>query len=1389
MSNTKMTTLQERLSQRAGNAPQRAGNAPQRTFTQHMQESQSPPISNLSDRLQNRQTATNRIRRPIEDAGEVEEPVVPVSNLSNRLQNRQTATNCIRRPIEDAEEVEEPVVPVSNLSNRLQNRQANTNCIRRPIEDAEEVKVEVEEPVVPVGNLSNRLQNRQANINDVSARLHNRQDIEVPIQEEVVPVLSQEDAENNLLNRIANRTRATAPVERMIHNLETGQETYIRPPSEHDDESEDFVSGDEDSDEELEEAETFHSDTTYHMNGAFDSAPKMSEKGKRDFLTSQCSKTGFDPISTINEVRNAESLALERRRAMINALLPKKHKDKNLDVEAIKLKQKLTATEKDYVKEYEKAEKKCLKNSKVSASAQRIKDTNIAKSTAKRDDKDAVAIEQLESKWKHITSLKMIGNVTSKLSSSENVIIALSKLFLKFENGDLKKHMFIELVERMNDDATQLMPLDQISDVRLRNAMQVYSANFTRAQQVTFCFEHRRNVMAPFSPLTKPKYSPESFQMEAVDAIVEGKSVLISAPTSAGKTVVSQYCTSLEGKTLMIQPTQELVDQCAATMIARDTKVFHINSEQLLVPKEWKIMIGTPESIWRFLMISNAECVPKNMSNLQEMQDNIDEIVDNNGKPDNSNYCTSHTFDWNVFKYVVIDEIQQMNVDEYGNTGNQARTMQQLVMYFVSKQLILLSATVQNIDEIVSWLRYLKNDVGTDPTVVDIRYTKRFINQEMRVYTNGEPTVVSPLSAITFDFIAEGRLLTTEMQIPPRQLPEMSRSIIAMRPASATAIDINVFFADKPVTITNCKEYEDTIKNHLTLLSTADPEVLRNILANYAMTPINIEKLSTPELFKILMHHKENNLLICLAFIFNTQVCRKTAYNLLEYMESEEKRLYPLWEDMVKIQNQHYTNMMNSTLKAGKVSTGKGGKTNDNGDSAKILAEERSEFTADSALNNYKNAVMKLIDHHLGKWEVELAVLRKYEDSDPLLIETLVQRIVYYKKELYKIQYITSLTSINQYAPHPSLTFAKDMIDDNMLREIKHLINPPKVKTRRGKIKEVKRGELELIVNIGYRDAFMRCVERGFMFYTQDLKDLNGRFQGITQTVLDKCGVQVIFSDASYAYGINLPVRSVLFYNPDYNGKLDYLEEIMMVQGGGRAGRRGLDTEGNITCAGINHGCIHRREYRNIKGVDVINPGISIPLIFNTKYNISALCKAPLLSFGNSTVEELAVIEADNRRRIINDFTELSQEAYMYSPMHIYRLMEVTPYAINMQKLCVSLTEKSWSGLKLHDYELIEIFSSLHFVNDLDSDAFSASKVTDLITEITPIYGYKFNVSKSCKGNAILTDVGGTLSDAKVIKEIMRVLISNNQNITADWMLKSKAAYKNLNKLLFKFTV
>jgi len=93
--------------------------------------------------------------------------------------------------------------------------------------------------------------------------------------------------------------------------------------------------------------------------------------------------------------------------------------------------------------------------------------------------------------------------------------------------------------------------------------------------------------------------------------------------------------------------------------------------------------------------------------------------------------------------------------------------------------------------------------------------------------------------------------------------------------------------------------------------------------------------------------------------------------------------------------------------------------------------------------------------------------------------------------------------------------------------------------------------------------ALIRGLRRGFAIYTNEVGFSCYRRQ--VQMLAQKGRLAVVFSDEALAYGVNMPFRSCVFCG-DMG---DSLTSLVAQQMQGRAGRRGMDVQGNVIYLGM----------------------------------------------------------------------------------------------------------------------------------------------------------------------------------------------------------------------------
>ena len=132
----------------------------------------------------------------------------------------------------------------------------------------------------------------------------------------------------------------------------------------------------------------------------------------------------------------------------------------------------------------------------------------------------------------------------------------------------------------------------------------------------------------------------------------------------------------------------------------------------------------------------------------------------------------------------------------------------------------------------------------------------------------------------------------------------------------------------------------------------------------------------------------------------------------------------------------------------------------------------------------------------------------------------------------------------------------------------------------------------------------IRLLWRGIGVYVNGLPH---NYLRLIQTLASKKKLGVVFSDISLVFGISMPFRCSIIYKN--NNMEDNLDSMMYHQMAGRAGRRGLDKEGNVIFVGYS--------WKRIKELSKS----SIPNIDGSNKIIWSLYQASLISENNNYLE------------------------------------------------------------------------------------------------------------------------------------------------------------------------
>tara|TARA_B100000902_G_C27302937_1_gene913853 strand:- start:1729 stop:2889 length:1161 start_codon:yes stop_codon:yes gene_type:complete len=169
------------------------------------------------------------------------------------------------------------------------------------------------------------------------------------------------------------------------------------------------------------------------------------------------------------------------------------------------------------------------------------------------------------------------------------------------------------------------------------------------------------------------------------------------------------------------------------------------------------------------------------------------------------------------------------------------------------------------------------------------------------------------------------------------------------------------------------------------------------------------------------------------------------------------------------------------------------------------------------------------------------------------------------KKELQYFQSIPDFQKQDIFKKHKDFVFTKS--NEPMSRET--------IKNVRNEIKKT------LGIKIPYDCPLFQLLKRGIGIYVENQPE---EYKWILQKLLSRKEIGIVISDKTLCMGIDLPVRTSCFLG--INNEFSKEEYLQM---SGRAGRRGLDNQGNIIFYGnIDYISLMKSELPDIKGS--VNP-------------------------------------------------------------------------------------------------------------------------------------------------------------------------------------------------------
>ena len=353
-------------------------------------------------------------------------------------------------------------------------------------------------------------------------------------------------------------------------------------------------------------------------------------------------------------------------------------------------------------------------------------------------------------------------------------------------------------------------------------------------------FETLSNELSPLDFYNEHKKKLDTWQIDVLKNIDKGKSTLVCAPTSCGKTWLSIYPGITGKKVLFVVPTQALVYQVSALFVKFGASVSIITSDFTYSNLNDNVFVGTPKDIEDKLPAMGLS-----------------------------------------FDIVIYDEIHNLSNPIFGNH------YERLVKILKNTQFLALSATIGNPKKLQKWFEEVcKRHVSL------ITYTTRFLNLQRHLFMNKSLTKIHPIACLTNEDITSEFLLKN-LPMTPYDCVVLYDALKKKFGDNLNSLDIkDVFVEDnKRLSLDDARKYENLLKEELIRLKSEHPEKIEELLLSHKIKGYSItESINLYSLFKEI---KNKNLTPCIVFQQNTVYCKEIFTKLVGYLEKLETLNYP----------------------------------------------------------------------------------------------------------------------------------------------------------------------------------------------------------------------------------------------------------------------------------------------------------------------------------------------------------------------------------------------------------------------------------------------------------------------------------------------------------------
>ena len=531
--------------------------------------------------------------------------------------------------------------------------------------------------------------------------------------------------------------------------------------------------------------------------------------------------------------------------------------------------------------EKKKIKKENKKNKKKGLTAEMIIQKNIEKKNLEKYESDRNKTDYFMKKVID-TNIDNLYNNIQKLETDKGIIYYKYKVLHHLWKGKNKNMenilgLYFNLINH------------KTNDIKNQELLSIINKKLGKYDIISYMLSNLGHILPPLNIWDKKKLKLEEWQLETLKYIEQNKSIIVSAPTSSGKSFCGLSAGVFHNKILYVCPVEPVVYQVGSQFIKMGYNVHYIidNFEYISYTDKTNIFIGTPKYIEDFLYKYGCK-----------------------------------------FDYAVYDEIHNLNKKDDGN-------IYENIIKLIDCNFLALSATIKDIDK-------LKNifETITKKNIKTITYTKRFINQQRWIWNKNKLEELHPLSCI--DNVND--IVKYNLPFSPKDIYNLWEEIhkefdeytdkMEDEDESEKLYDYIMelspehyfnYNTNKLISLDDAKNYELFLKENLIILNNKYPNIVTNIIKKFKKEFNNLEN-TNKNIIKLLIDVKNKDMLPML--IFNTE--KENCINIFKYIDNElrneELNNYPYHYDILEKKNELYKNyiekrnIFNSKIKISKSS-------------------------------------------------------------------------------------------------------------------------------------------------------------------------------------------------------------------------------------------------------------------------------------------------------------------------------------------------------------------------------------------------------------------------------------------------------------------------------------